>query len=419
MDESGLAARTKSLFGKLPAGAGRAPRRVAAGWSPRLPLEVPLPRADAETPEGRLSASAIDEWLGCPFAYLLKTGLGMERTEEKDELGADDFGTIVHKTLERYAREQLDREARGLPQFSEKDDVDGIAADVAADVRRVFAGVRARYGARPPLKLRLQLDAAQARLGNFAGIQARWAADGWRIAAKPEFGFCVRPFAGEGDADVWIKGSVDRIDYNAARGVYRLIDYKTWDAKDQAAGHVLKGGAEQVAHAESLGLPATEKTVDSRAPRRILSVQLPLYGRCLEALPPSGAGVALPTESFAGRIGDYCYLVLGRTSGDTGVFGSAFDEKGDPVTRLDRLVLARIRDLALQTARTAVRAIRGNLFWPPGPGRSLDYGLGDILLNSPESDLEGTAWLAEQRRRLAAFKAAGAAHAPADGKARP
>lgn len=419
VDEGALAERVELLFGKLPAGVRRAPRRMAPDWRPGL-KPVAFPHAgDKEIPEGWLSASAIDAWLGCPFAYLLKVGFDMERTKEKDELGADDFGTLVHETLEQYANEQLDREFRDLPQFSEKSDVEGMAADIAADIRRIFAGVRARRGARPPLKIRLQLDAAEKRLVRFADIQARWAKEGWRIVAKPEFGFRVRPFAGEGGADAWIKGSVDRIDYREDVG-YRLIDFKTWDEKSAASGHVLGGGKKQLEHADALGLPRTDET----NPRRILSVQLPLYGRCLEQLSPDEIAAeirngmektglrrkeTLPTPDFSGRIADYCYLVLGKAAAET--FGER-DAKGNVVK------LTKFAGTALDTARAAIRAIRDKLFWPPGPGRSLDYGLGDILLNAPENDLAGSDWLAEQRRRQAAFKAGNAAKAAEGGKDR-
>ena len=385
-----LASRTKALFGDLPPDGARPARRVARDWRPDLPSEVPLPKPDdPETPGGRLSPSAIDTWLGSPFAYLLKNGLGMERVEERDEPGADDFGTLVHNVLEAYANEQLALTRARKPQS----DDEGTIAD---DLKRIFAGFRRAFGPSPSLDVRFLLDSVERRILDFAPIQAQWAKEKWIVAAEPEFGFVVRPFEGEGDEDVWIKGTVDRIDYKEGVG-YRLIDYKTWDDRRDASGHVLKGGAKHHEFALKLGLPET----DEPSPRRFLSVQLPLYGLCLGKLPPEKvAGRTAVGKPFAGNIADYCYLVLGKTAEATGTFGGG-PRKGRSVC------LAEQAPRAVETARVAIRAIRANLFWPPGPDDGLRFGgLGEVFLNSPAGDLRGSGWLAEQEARLAAFAAA-------------
>ena len=392
-----IPSRAKALFGALPPDEARAPRKVAPNWRPTLPDEIDLPHAgEKDTPEGRLSASAIDKWLSCPLAYLLEYGLNMRRVEEKREFGADDFGNIVHKVLEEYANEQLANSANGKPQLSD-------ANAIREALRRIFVRIRAGYGSAPSLKIRLQLDSVAARLENFAIVQAHWAKQGWRIAEKPEFEFVVQPFKDEKDADVWIKGKIDRIDYKDGVG-YRLIDYKTWDDATKARGHVLSGGKAEEAFAEKLKLPTLPPARANAASKRFLSVQLPLYGRCLEMV----------DSKFAGKVVDCCYLVLGKNFENTGVFGSKFEEKmSDSEAKneerekfgigTDALSEDDIYKKALDTARTAIRAIRANLFWPPAPGKALDYGLKDIFLNSPESDLKGSDWLAKQEKRLEAF----------------
>lgn len=413
VDDDHIPARAKALFGGLPPDRPRAPRRVAPDWRPNLPGRIELPHAGEEsTPGGRLSASAIDKWLSCPLAYFLEYGLGMRRVEEKCELGADDFGRIVHKVLENYANEQLALSASGLPQLSDRE-------AIREAIRRICGDVRAGYGRAPSLKISLQLDAVQARLENFAAVQANWAAQGWRIVERPEFDFIVRPFEGENDVDVHIKGFIDRIDYKEGVG-YRLIDYKTWDDAGKAIGHVISSGKAEADFAGEFGtnLPTFNLSSDFKTdgslkknafPRRFLSVQLPLYGRCLEKANP---------QKFAGRIADCCYLVLGRNFGNTGVFGSKFEEAPgkDEITSENRdkfgvgavsLSDPDINGKALDTARAAIRAIRSNLFWPPGPGKALAYDLKDIFLNSAEGDLRESDWLAEQKRRLGAFAGKG------------
>jgi len=386
VEPSRLAERVRALFGDLPGGEPKPPRILADAWRPRLPLDdVPLPGISERNPEGRLSASAIDEWLKCPFTYLLKYGLGMQRLQLKDELGADDFGTLIHRALELYALEQLDRTEKGLAQLHEE-------ADIADALRRIVADLRASYGAHPTTRLRLQFDAAEGRLLCFARLQAHWAQDGWRVAARPEYTFETRPFAGEDGCDLPFKGSVDRIDYKDGVG-YRLIDYKTWDVRDNAAGRILKGGEEERAHAARLGLPQLAPTTPKGTPQRFKSVQLLLYARCL--------AVAAP-ETFAGKIADCCYALLGKNAENTVVLGSAFDQgefkaqKGGA-----KLVLIDHLNLALDTARTAIRRIRGNFFWPSGPGKSWKYDVKDVLLVSPERDFpRGTPWRDAQEAKL-------------------
>lgn len=412
VDDDRIPARAKALFGGLPPDKPRDPRKVPPAWRPSLPNEIQLPHAgENDTPEGRLSASAIDKWLSCPLAYLLEYGLGMRRVEEKKELGADDFGSIVHKVLEDYANEQLARSADHLPQLSDRKEIQNA-------IRRIFAGIRTGFGREPGLKIRLQLDSVESRLDNFAAVQAHWAAQGWRIAERPEFGFVVRPFDDKEDANVHIKGFIDRIDYKEGVG-YRLIDYKTWDDTEKAMGHVISGGKAEAEFAEKFKtkLPTFHLRADynkdgslqkNAFPRRFLSVQLPLYGRCLEKV----------DSKFAGKIADYCYLVLGKNFENTGVFGSKFEETPSSAeiksekrkkfgVKTVHLADSDIHEKALDTARAAIRAIRSNLFWPPGPGKALSYDLKDIFLNSPESDLKDSNWLAEQKRRFDAFTGKG------------
>lgn len=378
-----LPERTRRLFGELAAAEPLPPRRIAPGWALALPETAEPSGKTAGYPDGRYSASAIDTWLKCPFTYLLKCALNMRRTEEKDELGADDFGTIVHRVLELYAAEQLERTAKGLPQLA---DLAGIEASLAAHL----AEVAATFGAKSRVNLGLQFDAVGSRLKGFARIQAKWAQDGWVVAERPEFGFETRPFAGEGDCDVPIKGSVDRIDHKEGVG-YRVIDYKTWDERDGAQGRILPRGVAEARHAERLRLPVLGADGEERRRRRFLSIQLPLYARCLETVDPA---------RFAGKIADLCYVILGKTDSDIVVMGSADDQGEFEVAKRGKLVLVDHLSLALDTARTAIRRIRANIFWPPGPKRVWRYDIKDLIAFSPERDTEGTPWRLAQERRL-------------------
>ena len=66
--------------------------------------------------------------------------------------------------------------------------------------------------------------------------------------------------------------------------------------------------------------------------------------------------------------------------------------------------------LALETARVAIRRIRGNFFWPPGPSDEWRWDVKDLLSVSPDKDFPvGTAWRDAQEAKLAQLAAEGGA----------
>ncbi len=382
-EDAQYATRAEHLFGDLGESSVTPPREVAARWRLRLPDAVPLPH-------GHLSASALETYLNAPFVYLLQFGLGMKPFREKRELGFDDFGSLVHKVLEIYANEQFEVSEAGGCQLSDE-------AAIRARLGAIADGVFAQYGTCLTANLRLQLEAAKGRLEAFAHVQATWAADGWRVGARPERKFLARPFD---DLAVEVKGCVDRIDCRiGADGAkeYRIIDYKTWDDAGKAAAHVRTCVPEQIAFADRLKLPTTPP--DAKGVRtRLLAVQLPLYGRCLEVSDPA---------TFRGRIVDYCYLVLGADAENVKPYGSALPFGGVRPSGAS-VKLLELRELALETARTAMRRILANVFWPPratadGPLHDFD----DLVLISPERDqgegAERSAWLKAQEAKLEAL----------------
>lgn len=379
--EDAFPTRVKTLFGDCGVEAERFPRAVAPDWRLRLPNEVPLPCRDARTPEGRLSASAIDQYIQCPFTYLLKYALGMKAVEVKTELGFDDFGTLVHKVLEAYAKEQI---ARGESQLTDAQSIRDALARIVKDVTRV-------YGETVSVNVALQLDALAGRLDLFSDIQAQWAQEGWRIVERPEFPFFVQPFFKDGD-DTWVKGSIDRIDYHPNYG-YRIIDYKTWDDKAKAKNHFVKGGAAHLDFAAKHHFPLLE------GGGRLLSVQLPLYARCLEET----------DEKFKGKVADACYLVLGEDKNNVGVFGSTCPQGAYEVKTKSKISILDTLPVAMETARTAIRHIRDNLFWPPGPGEEWKRDFKGLFVSTPEKDLDSERdarpdWLRTQLERLEACR---------------
>lgn len=354
-----LSSRTESLFGDAGETALTPPRKVSDAWRLRLPDEAALKKKDGLE---YLSPSAIDTYLKSPLEYLLKYGLGMgDRYEEKKELGHNDYGTLVHRVLELFAKKQKDN-----PLTDE--------ASVNVALNAIIDDEIKRFGSRPTVNVLLQLRSARERLMRFAAIQARWAQDGWRVEGT-EIPYFAKPFR---DLDVSIKGFVDRVDYREMPDggkEFRVIDYKTWDEFESAKRkHVRTGAAKQIDFAERLKLPTM---IERNSPVRMLTVQLPLYGECLKSQFP---------ERFNGTIAQYDYLVFS-------------DDKVDVLSVKDYV------ELSIRTARVAIERIKANIFWPARADEDENlYDLGRIFTFSPERDLtdgdNACDWLKKQEAKL-------------------
>lgn len=214
-----LVERVKRVFGED----CRAAPYVKSAIEPRFPASVPAPK--------RLSPSAIGDYIRSPKLYLLRRVLKMEPVRDESELDALAFGTLAHEVLKKYADEQI---LRGDAQLTSPGDIRDRIAVFMREVRSGYANAE--------LAVRLQLDALEARLMQFAEVQSQLARDGWRIA-RAEYGFSARPWA---EFDVDIFGIADRIDVHPEFGE-RIIDYKTWAKYERRKAH---------------------------------NVQLPLYGLC-------------------------------------------------------------------------------------------------------------------------------------------
>ncbi len=89
-------------------------------------LDIPSP---AERPT---SATRLEGWARCPFAYLVRDVLGVEEVENPEdrlEISPLDQGTLVHLVLERFVQEHLDRrgaspaEGSALVTWTEEDGI--------------------------------------------------------------------------------------------------------------------------------------------------------------------------------------------------------------------------------------------------------------------------------------------------------
>jgi len=278
------------------------------GASP--PADVPAGRLDLK----RMSVTRFKDYLACPFRFYLKHVLGMESLgDEKGEMDALDFGSLVHEVLHKMARSdgmwRCENDGR-LGEF------------LCAEAENWVAE---RFGKLPPLQIKIQLDAAQQRLRAAARVQADLVRKGWEIVASE-----IRI---EAELDgMLIRGQIDRIDRHRETGRIRILDYKTSD----------RAQSPEEAH---LG-PASEDTVGymkvdiNGRVKRWTDLQLPLYRMLLPE-----------KEIFQGPIG-LGYFNLPKAVNDTGV-----------------VIWEDFSDELLESARgcagSMVKDIQNLRFWPP------------------------------------------------------
>ena len=192
--------------------------------------------------------------------------------------------------------------------------------------QRVHALARRHYGPSWSFPVRVQIEAAIARLRAAAEIEARERAAGWRTVAVEQ------PWSVEIDG-VTISGRIDRLDEHPD-GRRRIIDYKTAD--DGKAPREAHWG--RVPRDAAAVLPASIYERDGERLRWI-DLQLPLYA------------LALPTTADA-RQTTVGYFVLPKTKDATEL------RPWDDFTPADLAAAAAC-------LRGALAAMRAGRFWPP------------------------------------------------------
>jgi ATP-dependent helicase/nuclease subunit B len=94
-----LVQRARQLFGDPEDEQDSYPPTISFRLQANPPADI---RADRLTP-GRLSVTQFRDYLTCPFRFYLKVILGMEALDdEKVEMDALDFGSLVHEVLSQW-----------------------------------------------------------------------------------------------------------------------------------------------------------------------------------------------------------------------------------------------------------------------------------------------------------------------------
>jgi RecB family exonuclease len=283
------------------------PGRARAGQA-ISDFQVPQPKA-LPKPVTSLRVTELRDYLVCPYRYYLRHHLKLESlADEAEEMAANDFGSLLHNVLKRFADDDLLADSRD-------------AAALESGLSRLLDQVLAeQFGTKALAAVRLQAEQARGRLAAFARWQAQWRAGGYRIrhsecSVTEEHGIRLPDdVAWAGGGPISLRGRIDRIDIHETTGETIVFDYKTGD---------------------------TAKTPDKvylNPQNEWIDLQLPLYRHLVRAI-----GIEQPV-----RLG---YIVLPK---DTSQVAHHLAEWTDST-------LAGADARALEV----MRDIRAEKFWPP------------------------------------------------------
>ena len=295
-----LPSRVSALFGKSLEASAPPLREHDWRWS--------LPRR-AE-PLDKISVTDFASYLQCPFRFYLKKRMNLrEHDPEQREMDAMQFGSLVHRVLERYGRE--------TPLLSDQGE---IASVVLADLERE---VRERFGTDPSPAVRVQVEAARGRLLSFARVQAEQAAAGWKILETER--------KSSGDlviGGIPLTGKIDRIEVNGDR--VRVLDYKTQTTRKPPEEVHLQPVSRAL-------FPEAETTLRGKQ-KAWVDLQLPLYRRVAGKLYP-------------GKTIETAYFVLAADPEESEVLDFPLDEE----------LIASSTACAEEVASRISRGV----YWPP------------------------------------------------------
>jgi RecB family exonuclease len=185
--------------------------------------------------DGITSATRIERWAGCPFAYLVQDVFGIEAVENPEdrlEITALDRGSLVHEVLERFVVEILARGPDGVPA----PDVPWSAADrdrMAAIGDELSDEYEARGLTGRPIFWRRDRARILADLERFLdGDNLNRRTHGTRpVAAELAFGLREAtveavPFTLSDKRQLRFRGKADRLDVGDDDTLH-VVDYKT------------------------------------------------------------------------------------------------------------------------------------------------------------------------------------------------
>ena len=171
---------------------------------------TPAPAPRPVTVPGRISVSAYNSLIACPYQYFARHVL---KLNEEDEISAEvdkaDYGSLVHQILDRFHKRHL-----LLASISDAT----LAADLLEETRRAFARPEARDWFSQAWRLRWE-----ARIPGYLQWQKEREQQGWRWQGGEQKS--ARDFGLSNGNILTLYGRLDRIDRRGNE--LAVLDYKT------------------------------------------------------------------------------------------------------------------------------------------------------------------------------------------------
>jgi len=297
-------------------------------------LILPRPK-NYQWPPKSIRVTAFKSYLECPLRFYLGTILKLRKVDpDAREIPATDFGTVMHKVLEKFALE------KSLAHLS---DADEIARKLSGLLDAV---VPSYYGEKPSPVVRVQIENMRARLVAAASTEAIIRGEGWSTLAAEHKVIADNNYTLGG---LPITANIDRVDYHPDYGL-RILDYKTYSQpKTPAKSHL--GPHRSRPHLPEADLEILVGKKGTLKQRSWIDLQLPLYawlaGRIWEKKAEKGIEVG--------------YFLL-PPDGESG-------EKA-----LQHLDLTKeMQESAEQCAKRICELVAAGEFWPPSPSSEVEF----------------------------------------------
>ncbi len=244
--------RVNLLFHETPPPQGDLP------WTAGFRLQ-PFPGSPPAYEPTSLGVTAFKTYLSSPFHFYLRHVEGMEPIDAAlSEMDSLTFGNFCHEVLRRFGKDD------GVRHSADVSVIRDFLLEAVDQLSMQW------FGPNPTLPVRIQVQAARARLIQAADIQAQTRAEGWMIL-ETELSLSDPGFTISG---VTVKGRIDRIDRHESSGAIRVLDYKTGDRGEMPnSTHVGKVGKKTGA----TWLPEYACFALGNATLRWKDLQLPLY----------------------------------------------------------------------------------------------------------------------------------------------
>ena len=192
-----------------------------------------------------LSPSAMNQFATCSLQYYYSYVLNLGKEKEfEDEMGADVFGTWVHKVLENVDQKILELHQGWIDQSDVEEriqNLDTLLDEAMSQIQEREGVFEMETGFNFVLK-----EVAKTLLESYYQAERTWNSERVQLLDTEMDLMTMVPVQFEGQHfEVKIKGRVDRLD--RVESVYRIIDYKTGkvEPKDLKIGEIgLRGELE-------------------------------------------------------------------------------------------------------------------------------------------------------------------------------